>query len=120
MIESSRENTKGDTGVEIVANEPFDNDRGSGQYTHKNYHMGSKVPGIVSAMLPASCLVLVEKAWNAYPHCRTGKSPFLFICVLEFSNPFLKDRLSIVLESRHLPDGGTTENVPSQNPCDNI
>ena len=40
VIEASRENTNGDTGVEIVANEPFDNERGSGQYTHKIYHMG--------------------------------------------------------------------------------
>lgn len=93
VIEASRENTNGDTGVEIVANEPFDNERGSGQYTHKIYHMGryalrddptadhllishyqrdSKVPGIVAALLPASSLTLIEKAWNAYPHCRTG------------------------------------------------
>ena len=40
VIETSRENTTGDTGVEIVTNEPFDNERGSGQYTHKIYHMG--------------------------------------------------------------------------------
>jgi hypothetical protein len=36
----SRENTNGDTGVQIILNEPFTNERGSGQYTHKIYHLG--------------------------------------------------------------------------------
>ena len=32
----------------------------------------SKVPGFVRAILPTSALKAEEKAWNAYPYCRTG------------------------------------------------
>ena len=86
VMEASKENTNGDTGVEILTNEPFDNERGSGQYTHKIYHMGSKVPAIVAALMPASSLKLVEKAWNAYPHCRTGTKRVLCFTFLFFKN----------------------------------
>lgn len=30
---------------------------------------------------------------------------------VEFNNPFLKERFHIVIESKHLPDAGTTENA---------
>lgn len=36
----------------------------------------SKLPRMVAALLPASAKMLVEKAWNAYPHCRTGSVKF--------------------------------------------
>ena len=36
----SRENTNGDTGIEIIVNEPFTNERGTGQYTHKIIKLG--------------------------------------------------------------------------------
>lgn len=74
VIEASRRETNGDTAVEIIANEPFKNERGEGQYTHKRFHLGSKVPRIVAAILPETALILVEKAWNAYPICRTEYS----------------------------------------------
>jgi hypothetical protein len=41
--------------------------------------MCSKVPSLVAALLPASSLMLVEKAWNAYPHCRTGIRPCMLL-----------------------------------------
>lgn len=34
----------------------------------------SKVPGFVKMIAPEGSLVFHEKAWNAYPYCRTGKS----------------------------------------------
>lgn len=34
----------------------------------------SKVPSLVAALLPSSSLMMQEKAWNAYPHCRTGST----------------------------------------------
>ncbi|KAJ1800137.1 hypothetical protein LPJ59_001308, partial [Coemansia sp. RSA 2399] len=30
----------GGEGVEVVKNEPYDNEKGKGQYTHKIYHFG--------------------------------------------------------------------------------
>lgn len=71
----------------------------------------SKVPGIVAALLPASSLLLVEKAWNAFPHCRTGNPNKSQLKYLEFHNPFLRDRFNIVVESKHIDDGGVTENA---------
>lgn len=39
-MEASRENTDGDSGIEIIANEPYTNEYGQGQYTHKVIYMG--------------------------------------------------------------------------------
>lgn len=33
----------------------------------------SKVPGYVKMIAPEGALVFHEKAWNAYPYCRTSK-----------------------------------------------
>ncbi len=83
----SMENTNGDTGVKIIANEPFENERGSGQFTHKEYNLGryfilislvfflslfSKVPKLVASLLPSGSLIMEEKSWNCFPFCRTG------------------------------------------------
>lgn len=38
---------------------------------------GSKVPGFVRMIAPEGSLVFHEKAWNAYPYCRTSECPFL-------------------------------------------
>lgn len=35
----------------------------------------SKVPGFVRLLAPEGALVFHEKAWNAYPYCRTSESP---------------------------------------------
>lgn len=40
LMEASRENTDGDSGIEILANEPYDNEYGKGQYTHKVIYLG--------------------------------------------------------------------------------
>ena len=68
----SRENTDGDSAVEILANEPFSNERGTGQFTHKLVHCGSKLPRAIDMMLPSSYKIIDEVSWNMYPHCRTG------------------------------------------------
>lgn len=54
----------------------------------------------MQAIAPASALKLEEKAWNAYPRCKTV-----------LSNPFLGDRFELTIETIHLADAGTTENV---------
>ena len=42
-----------------------------GQYTHKLYHLDSKVPYFIRMIAPEGSLVLKEEAWNAYPYCKT-------------------------------------------------
>lgn len=34
----------------------------------------SKVPGFLKALAPENALIFHEKAWNAYPYCKTGES----------------------------------------------
>ena len=82
----SAEHTSGDEGIEWIKNEPYDNTdghlgvsavtgtkvpRNKGQYTLKRYLLRSKVPSIVTHLVPTNALFLVEEAWNAYPHCKT-------------------------------------------------
>uniref|UniRef100_A0A663F6A6 Phosphatidylinositol transfer protein N-terminal domain-containing protein n=1 Tax=Aquila chrysaetos chrysaetos TaxID=223781 RepID=A0A663F6A6_AQUCH len=59
----SREESSGEgSGVEILANRPYsDGPGGSGQYTHKIYHVGSPHPQLVE-----------EESWNAYPYTQLG------------------------------------------------
>ncbi|VDM20599.1 unnamed protein product [Hydatigera taeniaeformis] len=82
VAKASKEQTGGGDGVEVLQNCPF-NDKifppesplldgfRSGQYTHKIYHVASKLPSFVSALLPTSLMTFNEIAWNAYPYCRT-------------------------------------------------
>ena len=44
---------------------------------------------------------LHEEAWNAYPYCKTV-----------ITNPgYMKDDMKVIIETLHLPDNGSTENV---------
>lgn len=99
VAEASKNETGGGEGVEVLKNEPYEKEDGEkGQYTHKIYHLQryahyhqdlcarcfnwcllfclyfscSKVPGFVRMLAPSSALKVHEKAWNAYPYCRTG------------------------------------------------
>lgn len=36
-------------------------------------YLSSRLPGWVKAFIPGNALKLEEKAWNAYPYCKTGK-----------------------------------------------
>ena len=97
----SKEKSDGDSQVEIVTNEPYENERGRGQYTEKNFRFGSKMPRIADALLPESAKMTVEKAWNAYPICHT-----------EYAIPFMGQRFFVSLDSKHVEnDRGQTENV---------
>ncbi|DBA02524.1 TPA: LOW QUALITY PROTEIN: hypothetical protein N0F65_010996, partial [Lagenidium giganteum] len=87
MVVDASEKLPGDgEGVEILKNEPYDNTdghmkvspisqwevpRNKGQYTLKHYYCKSNIPGVVSAICPEDSMVLVEEAWNSYPHCVT-------------------------------------------------
>jgi len=71
----------------------------SGQYTHKIYHIGSRLPSWLRAIAPSS-LQIIEKAWNAYPYCTTV-----------YSCPLLGDRFFITITTRYLADGGDHPNA---------
>lgn len=97
----SREESSGEgSGVEILANRPYtDGPGGSGQYTHKVYHVGSHIPGWFRALLPKAALQVEEESWNAYPYTRT-----------RYTCPFV-EKFSIEIETYYLPDGGQQQNV---------
>jgi len=110
----SKEHTGHGEGVEVKENKPYSESDGagegieppgtpgleSGQYTHKIYHIGSRLPSWIKAITPTTALQVVEKAWNAYPYCKT-----VYNC------PFLGDRFNITIITRYLPDSGASENA---------
>ncbi|KAJ6654431.1 hypothetical protein lerEdw1_007024, partial [Lerista edwardsae] len=84
VAEASKNNTGGGEGIEVLTNEPYEREGERGQYTHKIYHLQSKVPGFIKMFAPEGSLVVHERAWNAYPYCRTGEP-----CGEEICDPFL-------------------------------
>ncbi|KAK7882810.1 hypothetical protein WMY93_028984 [Mugilogobius chulae] len=100
VAEASKGETGGGEGVEILKNEPYKNGDEEGQFTHKIYHLQSKVPRWVRNLAPKGSLELHEEAWNAYPYCKT---------VLK--SPYMGARFSIEIITWHKPDMGTIENV---------
>lgn len=106
VSETSKSETGGGEGVQVIANEPFHDKPflksgkfSSGQYTKKIYHLQSKVPSIIKMIAPKDALELHEESWNAYPYCRT-------ILTSPWKNDFL-----IKIESMHCPDRGEQENA---------
>uniref|UniRef100_A0A7E4V263 Phosphatidylinositol transfer protein n=1 Tax=Panagrellus redivivus TaxID=6233 RepID=A0A7E4V263_PANRE len=107
VAEASKQETGGGEGVEVLKNEPFTNtpllngQYSSGQYTHKIYHLQSKVPSVLRKLAPKGALEIHEEAWNAYPYCKTV-----------LTNPdYMKDNFYVKIETIHLPDNGITENA---------
>ncbi|XP_066293521.1 phosphatidylinositol transfer protein alpha isoform-like [Branchiostoma lanceolatum] len=92
VAEASKNETGGGEGVEVLVNEPFENEEmGKGQYTHKIYHLKSKVPKWISKLAPKGSLEMHEKAWNAYPYCRTI-----------ITNPdYMKENFELRIETWH-------------------
>jgi len=87
-------------GVEVLKNEPFENEMGKGQYTFKIYHVGSSLPSFLTMVLPAKALDVHEEAWSAYPFCKTV-----------ISCHALGERFSMTLYSMHKDnDDGNTAN----------
>ncbi|KAL2297319.1 hypothetical protein Nmel_016618, partial [Mimus melanotis] len=105
VAEASKNETGGGEGVEVLVNEPYERDGERGQYTHKIYHLQSKVPTFVRMLAPEGALNIHEKAWNAYPYCRTGEC-----------NEYMKDDFLIKIETWHKSDLGTQENVHKLEP----
>ncbi|XP_044282128.1 phosphatidylinositol transfer protein beta isoform isoform X1 [Varanus komodoensis] len=105
VAEASKNETGGGEGIQVLTNEPYEKDGEKGQYTHKIYHLKSKVPGFVRMFAPEGSLVFHEKAWNAYPYCRTI-----------VTNEYMKDDFFIKIETWHKPDLGTSDNVHELDP----
>uniref|UniRef100_A0A8C5EBY6 Phosphatidylinositol transfer protein alpha isoform n=1 Tax=Gouania willdenowi TaxID=441366 RepID=A0A8C5EBY6_GOUWI len=100
--------TSGKEGVEVLKNEPYEKDGKKGQYTHKIYHLGSRVPSWLLPIIPKGCLKLYEEAWNEYPYCKTGE------CNMhQHTNEFLTSFV-ITIETWHKGDMGEAENVHEQ------
>ncbi|XP_064128190.1 membrane-associated phosphatidylinositol transfer protein 2 isoform X1 [Loxodonta africana] len=104
----SRNETYGEgSGVEILENRPYsDGPGGSGQYTHKVYHVGMHIPGWFRSILPKAALRVVEESWNAYPYTRT-----------RFTCPFV-EKFSIDIETFYKTDAGENSNVFSLSPVE--
>lgn len=101
----SKEHSGHGEGVQVLENRPY-HDEGlgnDGQYTHKHIRIGSRLPGWLLSIAPTSALIIDEKAWNAYPYCKTV-----------YSCPFLGERFSITIETRYEPDAGTQPNIFDQ------
>jgi len=111
---ASKAETGGGEGIEVLKNEPFTATDGiqpktpllnggftAGQFTHKIYHLASKVPTFILWLAPKGSLEIHEEAWNAYPYCRTV-----------VTNPdYMKENFVIKIETMHLPDRGDTDNA---------
>eukprot|EP00741_Cyanophora_paradoxa_P025046 tig00000339_g24177.t1 len=100
VAKTSRAETKHGEGVEVLKNEPYEDEKhGKGQFTHKIIHVGKRLPKWIKAFIPSSALQIHEKSWNHYPYVRA-----------EYTCPFLGERFSIKMETRYLNDNGKTEN----------
>ncbi|XP_042193699.1 phosphatidylinositol transfer protein beta isoform [Callorhinchus milii] len=105
VAEASKNETGGGEGIEVLRNEPYEENGEKGQYTHKIYHLQSKIPRMLRMVAPKHSLLFYEEAWNAYPYCRTI-----------VTNEYMKDNFLIKIETWHKPDLGTTENVHELDP----
>uniref|UniRef100_A0AC34G9C1 Phosphatidylinositol transfer protein n=1 Tax=Panagrolaimus sp. ES5 TaxID=591445 RepID=A0AC34G9C1_9BILA len=73
----------------------------TGVYTHKLYHLKSKMPWFIRKLLPESAMVLDEECWNSYPYCKTV-----------VTNPgYMKKNFYIIIETLHVQDDGSSENA---------
>ncbi|XP_073442171.1 membrane-associated phosphatidylinositol transfer protein 2 isoform X4 [Dendrobates tinctorius] len=104
----SREETCGEgSGVEILENRPYtDGPGGSGQYTHKVYHIGMHIPSWFRSILPKAALRVEEESWNAYPYTRT-----------RYTCPFV-EKFSIDIETFYKSDSGELANVFNLSPAE--
>mmetsp|Transcript_6335 Transcript_6335/g.11436 ORF Transcript_6335/g.11436 Transcript_6335/m.11436 type:complete len:280 (+) Transcript_6335:505-1344(+) len=108
VSKASREETGGGEGVEIVKNQPYiDNPHKlpPGQYTEKIFHLRSKVPSFIAAIIPASAMSLVEYSWNAFPKCLTV-----------YEHTYSGEKFHLSVETMHLDDNGHNPNANNLSP----
>ncbi|KAI6657567.1 Membrane-associated phosphatidylinositol transfer protein 2 [Oopsacas minuta] len=107
LLKKSRNESQGDgNGIEILKNEPYSGEEGTGQYTQKILHVGSHMPKWFRDLAPEDAFKLQEESWNLYPYVNTiSTSPF-------------SDKYRIELKSRFIQDRGNTENVFNLSPTE--
>ena len=121
MKASEEASEEGDSGVVILKNEAYDNTDGhlgvseksgneipknKGQYTLKQYFLGSKLPGWLTYLLPRDSMYLTEESWNAFPECLT---------ILTSNYMSHKKTRIYVKTSFRMNDNGKTDNVHNLN-----
>jgi hypothetical protein len=91
------------SGVEIIENRPYENEKEKGQYTLKVYHVDERLPPGIKTLskllFPKSALLFEEESWNCYPYTRT-----------KYRHKMFKG-FNIDIESKYLPDYGVSNNV---------
>jgi len=96
VAKASRVHSTGGEGVEIAKNEPFDDPvQGKGQFTHKIFHVSSRIPYWMTYVIPAGMLTFEEKCWNAYPYVKT-----------EYSCALFGERFNMSIETKYLEGPG--------------
>ena len=103
----SMEETGGGDGIEILKNEPYQENGTSGQYTHKIYHLQHKVPKFIQLIAPKGSLDIDEEAWDGFPYCKTV-----------LTNPgYMKEHFTFNVTTKHVEnDRGALENVHGLTP----
>lgn len=66
----------------------------NGQFTHKIYHLGQRLPKWIEKCAPASALKLIEKSYNNFPECTTI-----------LTNEYLPN-FKVIVESSHVQNSG--------------
>ena len=94
LLKKSRTESHGDgNGIEILKNEPYSGEEGTGQYTLKILHVGNHMPKWFRDMAPEDAFKLQEESWNLYPYVHTiSSSPFTDKYRLELKSKFIQDR----------------------------
>lgn len=91
--------------IELLKNEPFADDFGTGHYSQKRYFIRDRLPSVIAKLAPKSAQNIEEHCWNAYPRIKT---------VLRI--PFF-NKASIVVLSHHVDnDDGQQENALNLSP----
>ncbi|VDN54607.1 unnamed protein product [Dracunculus medinensis] len=106
VAETSKNETGGGDGVEVIKQEPFTSstirsgETIYGVHTLKMFRSKSKSPLLFRKILPDKAFTLLEESWNAYPFCKTV-----------ITNPnYMKENFFIIIETMHIADKGETEN----------
>jgi hypothetical protein len=106
VARASVEATTGKEGVELVENKKYVDEKTNvqGKYTLKIYHLGGHVPAWLRTIIPESALKLEERAWDVYPNTKTV-----------LTSPFLGEKFTFSIESKHAADRGEQENIHNLN-----
>lgn len=90
--------------IDVVKRERYyDQSRGiHGVYTEKVCHVRAFLPNFIKIFVPESKSILVEKAWNGFPHH----------CLTTYESPYLGSTFHLSVESRYVGnDCGELENA---------